>query len=119
VNLRYVGSPYQTSLSEAGQTKFFYLLRRDASGLGLHRDARDSGGERTLDSAGGQARWGGWSELERIPLDIGQKYFKASDVFICARLPLDLLSTSLICLKCKCCLLVVTSRPPRSARLSN
>ena len=53
-SLRYVGSPYQTSLSEAGQDKFLYCMSNDG--------AAD------------------WKEEERWVLDVGRKYFKALSV---------------------------------------
>ena len=51
-SLRYVGSPYQTSLSEAGQDKFLYLM---------------SSGE------AGAARW---AEARRWTISIGKKFIK-------------------------------------------
>jgi hypothetical protein len=54
ISLRYVGSPYQTSLSEAGQTKYLYEL--------------------TCNKVS-NAQWE-WYESERWPIDVGKKYFK-------------------------------------------
>eukprot|EP01041_Mallomonas_annulata_P000110 gene110-158_t len=50
-SLRYIGSPYQTSLSEAGQTKFIYCVTNSNNV---------------------------WKEEKRWPFEIGRKYFKAS-----------------------------------------
>jgi DNA repair exonuclease SbcCD ATPase subunit len=61
-SLRYVGSPYQTSLSEAGQDKFLYTMSCVPSAAGQ--------GESRLE----------WKEDERWVLDVGKKYFKASSV---------------------------------------
>jgi DNA repair exonuclease SbcCD ATPase subunit/DNA repair exonuclease SbcCD nuclease subunit len=55
-SLRYVGSPYQTSLSEADQIKYLYevsLLDRDSN-----------------------ARAHKWKETDRWPVQIGKRYFK-------------------------------------------
>ena len=60
-SLRYVGSPYQTSLSEAGQDKFLYCL----SCSPLETNSK------------GQASSYRWKEEERWTLNIGKKYFKA------------------------------------------
>ena len=56
--LRYVGSPYQTSLSEAGQEKYLYCMSVT-----------------TYLGASGKVRRQ-WTEEERWPIDIGKKYFK-------------------------------------------
>jgi len=56
-SLRYVGSPYQTSLSEAGQKKYLYCLSC------------------TPDSA--KPNQYKWKETERWTIDVGRKYFKA------------------------------------------
>lgn len=52
VNIEYVGSPYETSLSEAGQQKALQIL--DSSN--------------------------GWKCIERIPLNIGTKHYKCNSV---------------------------------------
>lgn len=59
--LRYVGSPYQTSLSEAGQDKFLYCMS-------VAKVADSSGNSRLV-----------WSEESRWTIDIGKKYIKAAD----------------------------------------
>jgi hypothetical protein len=51
VCVQYIGSPYETSLAEAGQEKSLFVL-----------DAAD------------------WSCVERIPLDIGRKHFSATSL---------------------------------------
>ena len=58
-SLRYLGSPYQTSLSEAGQKKYLYCL---SSKVNSQNDVS----ERT------------WSEEERFEIEVGRKYFRAS-----------------------------------------
>lgn len=65
-SLRYVGSPYQTSLSEAGQDKFLYTMSCVPSAAA---DAAGQGERRLV-----------WKEDERWVLDVGKKYFKASSV---------------------------------------
>ena len=54
--LRYLGSPYQTSLSEAGQQKFLYCLSAFSSSFPKKRF---------------------WVEEERWPIDVGRKFYKA------------------------------------------
>ena len=56
-SLRYVGSPYQTSLSEAGQKKYLYCLS-------CLPDSKNSNKY-------------SWKETDRWTIDIGRKYFKA------------------------------------------
>ena len=56
--IRYIGSPYQTTLSEAGQIKYLYCM----------------------DSKYGNKDSYEWKEVERWPIDIGRKYFKVSDI---------------------------------------
>ena len=51
---RYVGSPYQTSLSEAGQVKYLYCM-----------SSKKSENNSFL-----------WKEEDRWPIDIGKKYYK-------------------------------------------
>ena len=55
-SIRYVGSPYQTSLSEASQDKFLYCM------------------ECVFDPAKNSYQW---REAERWTIDVGKKYFKA------------------------------------------
>eukprot|EP01036_Dinobryon_divergens_P023323 gene23323-31654_t len=55
--LRYVGSPYQTSLSEAGQEKYLYCMA-------IHTSQNQMT----------------WKEEERWPIDIGRKYIKATSL---------------------------------------
>lgn len=50
--VRYVGSPYQTSLSEAGQAKRLLVLDRQR----------------------------GWACVEEVPLELGQCYFRPKSV---------------------------------------
>jgi len=57
--LRYVGSPYQTSLSEAGQEKYLYCMKVDIS-VGLEAAK--------------------WMEEERWCIDIGKKYIKVQKI---------------------------------------
>lgn len=56
-SLRYVGSPYQTSLSEAGQKKYLYCLS-------------------CLPDSNNPNKYS-WKETDRWTIDIGRKYFKA------------------------------------------
>ena len=69
--LRYVGSPYQTSLSEAGQEKFLYCMDMESISLPTTNNSIiDSNSSRRLSYS--------WKETERWELDIGKKYFKVS-----------------------------------------
>ena len=52
---RYVGSPYQTSLSEADQVKYLYNMEVQ-EGVGKKK----------------------WKEIERWPIQVGKKYMKVS-----------------------------------------
>lgn len=61
---RYVGSPYQTSLAEAGQDKFFYCVER--SGV----DVTGSMSEQ------GQSQGLRWREAERWVVRIGSRIIK-------------------------------------------
>ena len=63
-SLRYLGSPYQTSLSEAGQKKFLYCLSATPN-------------TRFPDPLVTRKQW---SEEKRWELDVGRKYFK---VIVC------------------------------------
>lgn len=65
--LRYVGSPYQTSLSEAGQIKYFYNM---ASAPFLHDSSNDKRNSTFLQYSRN------WREAERWPISFGRKYFK-------------------------------------------
>lgn len=58
---RYVGSPYQTSLSEAGEKKYLYCLRREPQN-GMEQNVKCL-----------------WKEKDRWPIDIGRKYIKVID----------------------------------------
>ncbi len=71
-SLRYVGSPYQTSLSEAGQDKFLYCLSclPVSSTPGRDIDVASHAAENRYE----------WKEVERWVLNVGKKYFK---VFYC------------------------------------
>ena len=40
-SLRYLGSPYQTSLSEAGQEKYLYCMATSSAGVGAESTARE------------------------------------------------------------------------------
>ena len=66
--IRYVGSPYQTSLSEAGQEKYLYCMN---SKTGLDHDNSNDNG---LLSSSNYF----WREESRWPLDVGRKYFRVS-----------------------------------------
>ena len=66
--IRYVGSPYQTSLSEAGQEKYLYCMN---SRTGLDDDNSNDNG---LLSSSNYF----WREESRWPLDVGRKYFRVS-----------------------------------------
>ena len=66
--IRYVGSPYQTSLSEAGQEKYLYCMN---SKTGLDDDNSNDNG---LLSSSNYF----WREESRWPLDVGRKYFRVS-----------------------------------------
>ncbi|RYH21299.1 hypothetical protein EON65_20980 [archaeon] len=58
MSIRYVGSPYQTSLSESDQQKLLYLLSSAPGDAGSpHRQ---------------------WKELDRWPIDFGRKYYRVS-----------------------------------------
>ena len=104
-SLRYVGSPYQTSLSEAGQDKFLYCVRRaeveeveveDGMGAAVAGDVEERG---VLSSGGeGCARGGDneigssrlppapvllrWKEVERWTVDIGSKIIKVTREYL-------------------------------------
>ncbi len=54
----YIGSPYQVSLSEAGQQKRLLVLRRPSS----------------ADDAPGGGGW--WEEVESVPIDVGRRFFR-------------------------------------------
>lgn len=71
--LRYVGSPYQTSLSEAGQAKYLYCMGSIPS-----QNEIFSGGDPNVDKLINQRRQ--WYEEERWEIDVGRKYFKLSSI---------------------------------------
>lgn len=62
-----MGSPYQTSLSEAGQEKFLYCMN-SRTGVTSSADA---------DSTSGPGSFS-WSEDSRWVLDVGKKYYRVS-----------------------------------------
>ena len=66
--IRYVGSPYQTSLSEAGQEKYLYCMN---SRTGLNDDSSNDNGHLSSSNYF-------WREESRWPLDVGRKYFRVS-----------------------------------------
>ena len=66
-SLRYVGSPYQTSLSEAGQAKFLYCLGSTQS------PTPSINGVNKIDTKVY------WKEMERWKIDVGKKYFKVKN----------------------------------------
>ena len=73
INLnRYVGSPYQTSLSEAGQEKFLYCMN---SRTGI------TNSDISPDSSIGPSSYN-WSEDSRWVLNVGKKYFKVFSIFL-------------------------------------
>eukprot|EP00981_Chlorochromonas_danica_P004003 scaffold760_cov178-Ochromonas_danica.AAC.5 len=61
INLRYVGSPYQTSLSEADQEKYLYQLSLEKQ-------------KQTTDSEEKKLKI--WKESHRWPITFGRRYFK-------------------------------------------
>jgi hypothetical protein len=65
--VRYVGSPYQTSLSEAGQTKFLYCMS--------YLPSNDTVNESFSDGPHAKDRLV-WKEEQRVPIHVGMKYFK-------------------------------------------
>lgn len=65
VSIRYVGSPYETTLAEAGQTKALLVL--DCSDL----DTSDGDGD---------GRRGRWECVEEIPLALGRKHFRMKSI---------------------------------------
>jgi len=69
--LRYVGSPYQTSLSEAGQDKFFYCVQR-----GVHEASNSSRRSNAIASPL-EPEAETWKEVERWTVSIGSKIIKA------------------------------------------
>lgn len=75
-----MGSPYQTSLSEAGQDKFFYCVQR-----GPHRDHRatDSCSRTDEIARSVDVEAETWKEVERWTVSIGSKIIK---VFVLSEL---------------------------------
>lgn len=76
--VRYVGSPYQTSLSEAGQEKYLYCMECtlvESQAGTPHQEKQQYE----------------WKEVERWPLNVGKKYWKVSlnpqkeDLVLCDR----------------------------------
>ena len=73
-SLRYVGSPYQTSLSEAGQDKFLYCMQTKAS-TGTSASSTSTS---SISSSSPSSPSITWSEHEPPwRLDIGRKHYKA------------------------------------------
>ncbi|KAJ1441119.1 hypothetical protein B484DRAFT_476493, partial [Ochromonadaceae sp. CCMP2298] len=83
-SLCYVGSPYQTSLSEAGQSKYFYRVDYCSSGVGEGVEGAEGAGEtRGANGAGVEGAGEGgegkrWSLEEQWEVSIGPKIYKAS-----------------------------------------
>lgn len=74
-SLRYVGSPYQTSLSEAGQDKFLYCMSvKPAAGRANDTTAAMNSSDNSSTSSGKLI----WKEDKRWVIDIGKKYIKAT-----------------------------------------
>jgi hypothetical protein len=77
---RYVGSPYQTSLSEAGQDKFFYCVQRSpvtAEELATARPTAVTSSEPSkLDTSLTTGQGLKWRETERWVVSIGSKIIK-------------------------------------------
>lgn len=71
--LRYVGSPYQTSLSEAGQDKFFYCVQR-----GHHKASNTSISDTVASSVEPVPET--WKEVERWTVSIGSKIIKVFEL---------------------------------------
>ena len=59
-SLRYLGSPYQTSLSEAGQEKYLYCLSSN-------------------ESRSNATHYRTWLEEDRFAIEVGKKYYRASN----------------------------------------
>ena len=89
---RYVGSPYQTSLSEAGQEKYLYCMNSktglqsnnnndtNSNSNNNNNNSYNSNGKNLSDS-----NCYNWREEDRWPIDIGRKYFRVSriiDIFM-------------------------------------
>ena len=80
-----MGSPYQTSLSEAGQDKFFYLVGRVDSDMTTVKGVSDrtaaltTGVQSTAAAAAEEAHndvGTVWKEIERWTVSIGSKIIK-------------------------------------------
>jgi DNA repair exonuclease SbcCD nuclease subunit len=78
-SITYIGSPYQVSLSEAGQAKRFLLLSRC----------------KTNEQKGGRT----WAEKSSVPVDVGRRYFRVgSTADAGAMLAAEQLRTGVCCL---------------------
>lgn len=73
--LRYVGSPHQTSLAEAGQDKYLYCVQR-----GRHGDAVGESARAVAPSANEQPET--WKEVERWVINIGRKIYRVRYFFL-------------------------------------
>lgn len=73
---RYVGSPYQTSLSEAGQDKFFYLVGRGAASNPSPTMSHTPAPMSAVLEGSVEPKPGAWRELERWTVNIGSKIIK-------------------------------------------
>lgn len=90
--VRYVGSPYQTSLSEAGQDKYFYCVRFDYHPKLLSSPSPSLSAEATTTSSSllstqhddvvEEAGHKSWQETERWKVSIGSKIIKVYNRFI-------------------------------------
>ena len=65
--LRYVGSPYQTSLSEAGQVKYLYNMKNV-----INNNITNSNSSLNNQSNKNMI----WYEEERWELSVGKKFYK-------------------------------------------
>ena len=73
--LRYVGSPYQTSLSEAGQDKFFYCVQRGPQDMKASENVNHNL-ELFGDNLNNTETPEVWREAERWVVNIGSKIIK-------------------------------------------
>lgn len=76
----YVGSPYQTSLSEAGQQKYLYCMTSLPPATRLNTNGKKS--EQISDSSDTSSQEDPsiriWQEESRLPIHIGKKFYKIS-----------------------------------------